>query len=239
MGRGPGQWRYGMELGCRIWGGAADGSSRPVGSAAVSPPTVSHTSGKEHGRSMFGFTTCIFKKGYVFRASAARTTLLEVLKHSYRTKAIIWIVGVIVYILLCSVLPFWAEEEQGIFNDILRGQVEFTSDPLPCISQGTKDLFRKMLNPNPKHWISAYVILNHPWIKEEGKVLDTTLDNVVLSWLKKLRACIRWYMELEDGYLVEQKKLCGAMDAENTRHTELGLPLIGWRYWSGMSSLLI
>ncbi|XP_062185121.1 kinesin-like protein KIN-14H isoform X2 [Phragmites australis] len=41
------------------------------------------------------------------------------------------------------------------------------------------------------------------------------------EYIKKLRACVRWYMELEDGYLAEQEKLRGAMDAENTRHTEL------------------
>lgn len=41
------------------------------------------------------------------------------------------------------------------------------------------------------------------------------------DYIKKLRACIRWYMELEDGYLAEQEKLLGAMDSENTRHTEL------------------
>lgn len=62
------------------------------------------------------------------------------------------------------------------------------------------------------------------------------------DYIKKLRACIRWYMELEDGYLAEQEKLRGAMDSENTRHTELGnesslslsicfcLPdLLGWK----------
>ena len=42
------------------------------------------------------------------------------------------------------------------------------------------------------------------------------------DYIKKVRACIRWYMELEDGYLAEQEKLRGAMDSENTRHTELG-----------------
>ncbi|CAO2146983.1 unnamed protein product [Urochloa humidicola] len=41
------------------------------------------------------------------------------------------------------------------------------------------------------------------------------------DYIKKLRACIRWYMDLEDGYLVEQEELCSAMDAENTSHTEL------------------
>ena len=60
------------------------------------------------------------------------------------------------------------------------------------------------------------------------------------DYIKKLRACIRWYMELEDGYLAEQEKLRGAMDSENNRHTELGnesslsirfcLPdLLGWK----------
>ena len=42
------------------------------------------------------------------------------------------------------------------------------------------------------------------------------------DYIKKLRACIRWYIELEDAYLVEQEKLRGAMDSENARHTELG-----------------
>jgi len=42
------------------------------------------------------------------------------------------------------------------------------------------------------------------------------------DYIKKLRACIRWYMELEDGYLAEQEKLRSTLDAENRRHTELG-----------------
>ncbi|KAG2574973.1 hypothetical protein PVAP13_7KG413400 [Panicum virgatum] len=41
------------------------------------------------------------------------------------------------------------------------------------------------------------------------------------DYIKKLRACIRWYMELEDGYLAEQEKLRGTLDAENSRHTQL------------------
>uniref|UniRef100_A0A0E0DIQ6 Kinesin-like protein n=1 Tax=Oryza meridionalis TaxID=40149 RepID=A0A0E0DIQ6_9ORYZ len=41
------------------------------------------------------------------------------------------------------------------------------------------------------------------------------------EYIKKLRACIRWYIELEDGYLVEQEKLRSTMDAENAQHAEL------------------
>ncbi|KAK3141431.1 hypothetical protein QOZ80_4BG0333810 [Eleusine coracana subsp. coracana] len=41
------------------------------------------------------------------------------------------------------------------------------------------------------------------------------------EYIKKLRACIRWFMDLEDGYLTEQEKLRSSMDSENTRHADL------------------
>uniref|UniRef100_A0A0D9W9X3 Kinesin-like protein n=1 Tax=Leersia perrieri TaxID=77586 RepID=A0A0D9W9X3_9ORYZ len=41
------------------------------------------------------------------------------------------------------------------------------------------------------------------------------------EYIKKLRACIRWYIDLEDGYLAEQEKLRSTMDAENAHHAEL------------------
>lgn len=45
------------------------------------------------------------------------------------------------------------------------------------------------------------------------------------EYIKRLRACIRWYVELEDGYLAEQEKLRGSIDAENTRHAEFEMQL--------------
>ena len=42
------------------------------------------------------------------------------------------------------------------------------------------------------------------------------------EYIKRLRACIRWYVELEDGYLAELEKLRGQIEADNTRHTEFG-----------------
>jgi serine/threonine protein kinase len=52
------------------------------------------------------------------------------------------------------------ESEHGIFNSILRGQVDFTSEPWPRISGGAKDLVRKMLTSDPKRRISAYDVLS-------------------------------------------------------------------------------
>ncbi|OAY67767.1 Calcium-dependent protein kinase 17 [Ananas comosus] len=112
----------------------------------------------------------------------------EVLKRKYGPEADIWSIGVMLYILLCGVPPFWAESEHGIFNAILRGHIDFTSDPWPNISSGAKDVVRKMLNSDPKQRLTAFQVLNHPWIKEDGEAPDTPLDNAVLNRLKQFRA---------------------------------------------------
>ncbi|KAH9790255.1 calcium-dependent protein kinase 34 [Citrus sinensis] len=80
------------------------------------------------------------------------------------------------------------ESEHGIFNAILRGHIDFTSDPWPSISPQAKDLVKKMLNSEPKQRLTATEVLAHPWIKEDGEAPDVPLDNAVLSRLKQFKA---------------------------------------------------
>lgn len=47
------------------------------------------------------------------------------------------------------------ENEQGIFDSILQGNLDFTSDPWPSISNSAKDLVKKMLRQDPKERLSA------------------------------------------------------------------------------------
>ncbi|TVT99461.1 hypothetical protein EJB05_55130, partial [Eragrostis curvula] len=137
----------------------------------------------------FGLSV-FFKEGEVFRdiVGSAYYIAPEVLKRKYGPEADIWSVGVMLYIFLAGVPPFWAENENGIFTAILRGQLDLASDPWPKISSGAKDLVKKMLNINPKERLTAFQVLNHPWIKEDGDAPDTPLDNVVLNRLKQFRA---------------------------------------------------
>ncbi|KAK4607440.1 hypothetical protein RGQ29_001327 [Quercus rubra] len=137
----------------------------------------------------FGLSV-FYKQGEVFKdiVGSAYYIAPEVLKRRYGPEVDIWSVGVMLYILLCGVPPFWAEAEQGIFNAILRGHIDFTSDPWPSISPAAKDLVRKMLNSDPKQRLTAFQVLNHPWIKEDGEAPDTPLDNAVLNRLKQFRA---------------------------------------------------
>ncbi|XP_038980184.1 kinesin-like protein KIN-14N isoform X2 [Phoenix dactylifera] len=45
----------------------------------------------------------------------------------------------------------------------------------------------------------------------------------MIEYIKKLRTCIRWFMELEDGYLADQEKLRSMLDSEEKRHAEIDL----------------
>lgn len=57
-----------------------------------------------------------------------------------------WSAGVILYILLSGVPPFWGDTEQEIFDSILSsGEPDFSTDPWPNISEDAKDCVRCML----------------------------------------------------------------------------------------------
>ncbi|XP_020266505.1 calcium-dependent protein kinase 17-like, partial [Asparagus officinalis] len=112
----------------------------------------------------------------------------EVLRKHYGPKADVWSAGVIIYILLSGVPPFWDDNEQGIFEQVLRGELDFVSDPWPSISESAKDLIRKMLIRDAKKRLSAREVLCHPWVQVDGVAPDKPLDSAVLTRLKQFSA---------------------------------------------------
>ncbi|XP_057805255.1 calcium-dependent protein kinase 26-like [Salvia miltiorrhiza] len=138
----------------------------------------------DFGLSMF------FKPGDIFSDVVGSPYYVapEVLCKQYGPEVDVWSAGVIVYILLCGVPPFWGETEQEIFDEVLNGAIDFTSDPWPQISESAKDLVRKMLLRDPKKRITAHQILCHPWVQVDGVAPDKPLDSAVLSRLTQFSA---------------------------------------------------
>ncbi|XP_042481752.1 calcium-dependent protein kinase 15-like isoform X2 [Macadamia integrifolia] len=158
----------------------------------------------------FGLSV-FFKPGEVFNdlVGSAYYVAPEVLRRSYGAEADIWSAGVILYILLTGVPPFRGVNERGIFSAILRGHINFSSDPWPSISSSAKDLVKKMLQSDPKERISAVEVLNHPWMREDGDASDKPIDIAVLTRMKQFRA------------MNEVKKVALKVIAENLSEEEI------------------
>lgn len=158
----------------------------------------------------FGLSDFI-EEGKVYRdiVGSAYYVAPEVLKRSYGKEIDIWSAGVILYILLSGVPPFWAETEKGIFDAIIQGIIDFESTPWPSISRSAKDLVRNMLNPDPKKRITSAQVLEHPWIREGGEASDKPIDIGVLSRMKQFQA------------MNKLKKLALKVIAENLSEEEI------------------
>lgn len=171
-------------------------------------------SSKDEGATLkttdFGLSVFI-EEGKVYRdiVGSAYYVAPEVLRRNYGKEIDIWSAGVILYILLSGVPPFWDETEKGIFDAVLKGDLDFESAPWPTISRSAKDLVRKMLTQDPKKRITAAQVLEHPWIREDGEASDKPIDSAVLSRMKQFRA------------MNKLKKLALKVIAENLSEEEI------------------
>ncbi|CAN6458114.1 unnamed protein product [Victoria cruziana] len=131
-----------------------------------------------------------FKPGEIFTDVVGSPYYVapEVLRKHYGPEADVWSAGVIIYILLSGVPPFWAESEQGIFEQVLHGELDFSMDPWPTVSNEAKDLIRRMLVRNPKKRLTAHEVLCHPWVQVDGVAPNKPLDSAVLTRLKQFSA---------------------------------------------------
>uniref|UniRef100_R7WB26 non-specific serine/threonine protein kinase n=1 Tax=Aegilops tauschii TaxID=37682 RepID=R7WB26_AEGTA len=173
----------------------------------------------------FGLSV-FFKPGQIFTDVVGSPYYVapEVLCKKYGPEADVWTAGVILYILLSGVPPFWAETQQGIFDAVLKGVIDFDSEPWPVISDSAKDLITRMLNPRPAERLTAHEVLCHPWIRDQGVAPDRPLDTAVLSRIKQFSAmnklkkmALRVIAEsLSEEEIAGLKEMFQTMDADNS-----------------------
>ncbi|KAJ6962319.1 calcium-dependent protein kinase 1-like [Populus alba x Populus x berolinensis] len=188
----------------------------------------------------FGLSV-FFKPGDVFKdlVGSAYYVAPEVLRRNYGAEVDIWSAGVILYILLSGVPPFWGETEQAIFDSILRGHIDFSSAPWPSITSSAKDLVKQMLRADPKERLSAVEVLNHPWMREDGAP-DKPLDIAVLTRMKQFRAmnklkkiALKVIAEnLSEEEIMGLKEMFKSIDTDNNgtitfEELKAGLPKLG------------
>lgn len=106
----------------------------------------------------------------------------------YGTKADMWSLGVIVYILLGGYPPFIEQNQRELFKKIKKGQYEFHVEYWGQISSEAKDLISGLLTVNPDKRLSAEDALQDPWMTGSAEVLAGKDLGVNLDQFKKYNA---------------------------------------------------
>lgn len=96
----------------------------------------------------------------------------QVLQGIYNSKADMWSVGVITYMLLSSHRPFYNKKRKVMIDRIMRCDYNFEKDYWNPISDEAKDFIDKLLVIDPKVRYNAQQALAHEWMHKEFKAED-------------------------------------------------------------------
>ena len=111
----------------------------------------------------------------------------------YDNKVDCWSLGVILYVMLCGFPPFYADDNNTLFNLIKGSSYDFPSPYWDSVSDKAKDLIRKLLIVDPKKRLSCEEILKHPWLtqtKHSGEALPFKDDYIEYKKKSKLKSAI-------------------------------------------------
>lgn len=136
----------------------------------VKPDNILLNDSNELKLADFGSAEC-FREGQLMNGVVGTPYYVapEVLAgRDYSEKVDIWSAGVILYIMLAGVPPFYGDSATEIFEAVLRGNLRFPTRIFHSVSPAAKELIRRMLCKDVSRRFSAEQVLRHPWMTSNG-----------------------------------------------------------------------
>jgi len=116
----------------------------------------------------------------------------EVVDNLYDEKCDEWSCGVLMYILLGGIPPFYGDTEEEIFEKIKKCQYDFSPPPFKKVSKNCKDLIRRLLEPKKQYRIKANEALRHPFFTESFDPNSAMTENKDLNVLKQFITPVKY-----------------------------------------------
>ncbi|XP_027365395.1 calcium-dependent protein kinase 26-like [Abrus precatorius] len=105
----------------------------------------------------------------------------EVLAGAYNQAADVWSAGVILYILLSGMPPFWGKTKSQIFEAVKAADLRFPSDPWDLISESAQNLIRGMLCTESSKRLTAQGVLDHCWMESNQTNTEQLSEHKIRS----------------------------------------------------------
>ena len=138
-------------------------------------------------------TAKIFSEGNMQRGLVGSSYYIapEVIKGKYDESCDEWSIGVIMYIMLTGMPPFFGSDDESVLNHVSEGKYDTTLESYRRLSDNAKDLITKLLKFDPKERISSKDALNHPWFQTEEfksvyQLINTVNHNEAMEMFQNL-----------------------------------------------------
>ncbi|CAI5966890.1 unnamed protein product [Closterium sp. NIES-65] len=117
----------------------------------------------------FGVAT-FFQEGVLLHDTIGTPEYMapEVWDGSYGPAVDVWSTGVVMYIAMSGVPPFWAASKQSVQEAVTTREASFRSAKWAHVSDECKHLIGRMLAKKPQERITCLQILGHPWIRQHS-----------------------------------------------------------------------
>lgn len=109
----------------------------------------------------------------------------QVINNKYTSQADLWAVGVITFMLLSTLRPFYDKHPKLFIQKILEAKYNFTSQRWDRISKEAKDFISKLLVISEEKRMTAQKALKHRWLSKQFKLQDRQADDRSTAELAK------------------------------------------------------